>query len=97
MAEFEIGEETARPHPPGGWSYRVTVFCDGRVSGHTVTLGFQDYDLWSRGRVGPSRVVDAAMRYLLERGGADAVPERFDCSALRRTHPGVDAALPRMF
>ena len=100
MAEYEIGEETPRegpPRGPGGWSYDVTVFADGRVSRHTVTLSFQDYDHWSHGRVGPSRVVDAAMRFILDRRKADEVPQRFDCSMLRRTDPDVDGELPRMF
>ncbi|MEM6460082.1 MAG: hypothetical protein AAF710_11905 [Planctomycetota bacterium] len=90
-AEIEVGPETQRD---GAWAYDVTVFAAGRVRRHAVTLSFQDYDLWSRGRVGPSRVAHAAVRYWLDQPDAEPLPEAFDCSRLRRHFPDADAELP---
>ena len=95
QAEFEIGQEDEQDHQ---WSYQVSVFAGGRLRQMTVTLSYQDYDLWSRGRVAPSRVVEACLVFLLEQGGvvsaADLV-DSFDCSTLRRTFPMLDQELPQ--
>lgn len=91
MAEIEIVTETEQT---GNWSYQVRVFGDGRTHDYAVTLSFQDYDLWSRGRVAPSRVVEAVFEFLLRREPADSILARFDCSVVRRYFPGVDKELP---
>ena len=93
MAEIEIGTETESQHD---WSYPVTVFAGGRKHDFRVSLSFQDYDLWSRGRVSPSRVVEAAFEFLLEREPADQILAKFDCSVIRRFFPDVDETLPGM-
>ena len=93
MAEIEIGTETEHA---ASWSYDVTVFDAGRVHRHTVTLSYQDYDLWCRGRVSPSRVVEAAFKFLLQSEPADRVAEKFDCSVIRRHFPAVDEELPKL-
>ncbi|MEM9419304.1 MAG: hypothetical protein AAGA25_09685, partial [Planctomycetota bacterium] len=76
MAEIEVGQEVEHAT---SWSYAVTVFSDGRMFRHTVTLSFQDYDLWCRGRVSPSRVVEAAFRFLLQNEPADAILTQQGC------------------
>ncbi len=92
-AEVEIGTETeAATH----WSYAVRVFSEGRTREHRVTLSFQDYDLWSHGRVAPSRVVEACFVFLLERESAAEILERFDCAVIRRYFPEVDKELPAL-
>ena len=91
MAEIEVGEETESTHH---WAYEVRVFDAGRAYPFTVTLSFQDYDLWSRGRVAPSRVVEACFRYLLARESPGEIMPKFDCSVIRRFFPEVDAELP---
>lgn len=93
MAEIEVGTET---ETATHWSYDVRVFDQGRAHSHTVTLSFQDYDLWSHGRVSPSRVVDACFRFLLDREPADDIMEKFDCSVIRRYFPEVDKELPAL-
>ncbi|MGB0766715.1 MAG: hypothetical protein ACPGYV_03280 [Phycisphaeraceae bacterium] len=93
MAEIEVGEETEAGNH---WAYDVRVFDAGRTHDFRVTLSFQDYDLWSRGRVAPSRVIDAAFRFLLANEPADAILSKFDCSLIRRYFPQVDEALPEM-
>ncbi|MEL7088921.1 MAG: hypothetical protein AAGL98_10870 [Planctomycetota bacterium] len=94
MAEIEVGTETEKE---ASWAYDVSVFDAGRVHRHAVTLSFQDYDLWSRGRVGPSRVVEAAFKFLLQHESAAEISAKFDCSVIRRHYPAVDAELPKLF
>jgi hypothetical protein len=93
MPEIEVGPEVELGT---SWQYDVAVFDAGRTHRHTVTLSFQDYDLWCRGRVGPSRVVEAAFRFLLDHEPADQVLAKFDCSVIRRYFPAVDEKLPQM-
>lgn len=93
MAEIEIGTET---EGDSGWTYEVRVFDSGRTHDYEITLSFSDYDLWSHGRVAPSRVVDAVFRFLLQNESATAILSRFDCSLIRRYFPKVDRELPKM-
>lgn len=93
MADIEVGTETEATNH---WAYDVSVFDGGRKYDYRVTLSFQDYDLWSRGRVSPSRVIESAFRYLLANEPASSIMTRFDCSVIRRYFPKVDEELPRM-
>lgn len=93
MAEIEVGTESEQHNH---WSYDVRVFVDGRTYDFLVTLSFQDYDLWSRGRVSPSRVVEAAFKFLLANEPASAIMAKFDCSVIRRFFPQVDQELPEL-
>lgn len=90
MAEIEIGPETEGENR---WHYEVTVYDGGRAHRYEVTLGFADYDLWSKGIKPPSEVVKSAFGFLLEREGAEAILSRFDCSVIRRYFPEVDEVL----
>lgn len=92
MPEIEIGPEQEKPNH---WAYHVRVFDAGRTHEYDVTLSFQDYDHWSRGRVSPSRVVQAAFEFLLEREPASSILAKFDCSVIRRYFPDVDRELPK--
>ena len=93
MADIEVGEETeAENH----WAYDVRVFDCGRTYDYRVTLSFQDYDLWSRGRVAPSRVIESAFKFLLANEPAGSIMSKFDCSVIRRYFPKVDQELPEM-
>ena len=91
LAEVDITTETEGAH---NWAFQADVFAGGRLHKLDVTLSFQDYDLWSHGRVPPSRVAAACVRYLLERADAADIAEAFDCATLRRTFPEIDAELP---
>ncbi len=91
MADIEVGPETEADNH---WSYAVRVFDAGRTHDYKVTLSFQDYDLWSHGRVAPSRVVEAAFEFLLANEPAGAIMSKFDCSVIRRYFPQVDRELP---
>jgi len=91
MADIEVGTETEHDTH---WAYQVRVFDGGRTHDFAVTLSFQDYDLWSRGRVAPSRVVEAAFSFLLKNEPATSIMNKFDCSVIRRYFPAVDQQLP---
>lgn len=93
MAEIEVGPETEGDN---AWAYEVRVFDGGRTHRYDVTLSFSDYDHWSRGRVAPSRVVERAFEYLLERESPGSILAKFDCSVIRRYFPEVDKELPKM-
>lgn len=93
MAQIEIGQETEGPNR---WSYDVTVHDEGKTYTYDVTLSWSDYDLWSRGRVAPERVVKAAFNFLLSKESADSILSKFDCALIRRYFPEVDSELPGM-
>jgi len=93
MAEIEIGRET---EGDGKWTYKVYVYADGKRRQYNVTLGWSDYDLWSKGRVAPQHVVRAAFEFLLARESASSILGKFDCSVIRRYFPEVDNVLPGM-
>ncbi|MEM8783803.1 MAG: hypothetical protein AAGE65_13240 [Planctomycetota bacterium] len=80
-AEFEIGPET---ETATHFSYDVTLFDAGRTRTLAVTLSFQDYDHWSHGRVPPVKVVDATLRFALERMTSAELGDALDCSTVRR-------------
>lgn len=93
MTTIAVTTETDSQH---GWAFTVQVGDNGRCREHRVALSWRDYDHWSHGRVAPERVVEAAMRYMLDRGPADDIDERFDCAVIRRYYPQVDRELPSM-
>ena len=93
MPDIQIGIETEGKNH---WSYEVTVDDGGERYDYHVTLSWSDYDLWSRGRVAPEKVVRAAFEFLLEREPASSILGRFDCSLIRRYFAEVDRELPKM-
>ena len=93
MPDIEIASEREEPN---AWSYEVRVFADGQTHHFHVRLSWQDYDLWSHGRVSPSRVVDALFRFLLAREAPEQILARFDCALVRRYFGDVDRELPAL-
>lgn len=89
--EIEIGPETENAQ---GWRYEVNVFAYGKVQQFKVSLSFADYDLWSRGAISPSRVVERVVEFLLKHDAIETISERFDCSTVRRRFPDIDRELP---
>lgn len=91
MAQVSVRDETEEA---GGWRFRVLVGADERPC--DVRLSWVDYEHWSRGNHAPARVVEALVRYLIDRDGEQSVRSRFDAASVRRTHPGVDTELPAL-
>ncbi|MBX3408432.1 MAG: hypothetical protein KF859_00930 [Phycisphaeraceae bacterium] len=78
---------------PRGWVYEVVVHVDGSApSRHTVSLAWCDHDYWSGGRSCPSKVVQAALEYALERT-TQILPAVFDAARIRRWLPEIDTDL----
>lgn len=92
MAEIDIQteEESGR-----GWVYHAAVDRQGRKTEHTVKLAWVDHELWSGGRVAPSKVIEALIAFIIERG--KDVPATFDAATVRRWLPDVDRELPGRF
>jgi hypothetical protein len=91
LAGIEIQSEQDSPF---GWRYAVHVeHDDGRATDHTVTLAWVDHEHWCGGRLAPSRVIEAVVRYALDRPGAGELPARFDAARVRRWHPRIDEEL----
>ena len=91
MAQVLVQDETEEA---GGWRFRVLVGTDERAC--DVRLSWVDYELWARGQHPPARVVEALVRYLIDRDSESAVRARFDAASVRRMHPNVDAELPAL-
>lgn len=94
MATIHIGEESELTNC---WQYEVQVTTRRNTYDFTVRLNWSDYDHWSHGRVSPSVVVHAVMRFILDKQPPEEMAQQFDCAKLRMMYPEMDEALPGMF
>lgn len=81
-----------------GWVYAVAVSRpDGNETEHTVSLAWVDHEFWCGGTLPPSKVIEAVVRYLVEREHERPLPARFDAATARRWFPDIDReiGLPR--
>ncbi len=83
-----ITAECEREH---GWDYDVRVQAFGCETTHRVRLDWVDHEHWAGGTCRPSRVVQAALRILVESNVA--LPALFDVSVARRLLAGFDSAM----
>jgi hypothetical protein len=91
MSVIEVHSEQETGH---GWSYQARIVRDsGQESAHAVTLAWVDHEHWTGGALPPSRVVEALLRFLLEREEEHPIPPKFDASTARRWYPEVDEGL----
>lgn len=96
VATVVVESEQEIPH---GWKYRVLVRAGPGEPGredarYEIRLDWVDHDHWSGGRCPPSRVVEALVRYLLDRSPERSLPDRFDAATARRWCPELDRELP---
>ncbi len=91
MAQVSVQHEVEEA---GGWRFRVLVGVDDRPC--DVRLSWVDYEHWAKGQHPPSRVVEALVRFVIDRDGEAGVRQRFDAASVRRTHPTVDRELPSL-
>ncbi len=96
-ASVDIGQET---ETQAGWKYEVRLSRPGQgQTSHSVSLSWVDHDYWSGGRMPPSQVVEAVLRYALEHDGHQAGgvaatwPTNFDAARIRRWFPRMDEEL----
>ena len=97
MSTVRVGAEQ---ESTAGWRFEVHVRAaegpGSESTRHEVILSWVDYEHWSHGAHAPARVVDAVMRFLLDRVGYGDIAARFDAARVRRTFPEVDDVLPTM-
>lgn len=93
----DIGQEV---ETSAGWKYEVRISRPGQPqSSHQVSLSWVDHDYWSGGRLPPSQVVEAVLRYAIEheghqaRGAEMSWPAHFDAARIRRWFPRLDEEL----
>jgi len=85
--------ETERDEP-GGWRFTLRLRNEAGESVHEVRLAWADHELWSHGRLGPAKVIEALGRFLLARQPRDTIKPSFDAAVVRRRFPEVDTELP---
>jgi hypothetical protein len=74
-----------------GWEYSVGISRPGGIdSEHTVTLSWADHEYWCGGTRPPSKVVEAVVRFLVDREAERPLPARFDAATARRWFPDLD-------
>ena len=95
MAQIEILSEQEQP---GCWRFDVQILDGaGSLRRHAISLAWADYNLWSQdGADEPSRVVDAAINFLLARTDAKDLPVKFDASLARRRFADADQVIPTL-
>lgn len=88
VTRIEVQTETEQPR---GWWYVVKMHhADGSVTDHDVSLDWSDHELWSGGRLAPSKVVEMVLEYAIEHAPAQKWPRKFDCARVRRWCPAMD-------
>jgi hypothetical protein len=80
--------------PARALTFDVVVRDAGNESRHRVTVDPEDAGRWAKLGAGPSRCVEAAMRFLLDREPKESILYAFDMRVIRRYFPEFDEAFP---
>jgi hypothetical protein len=80
--------------PARALTFDVVVRDAGGESRHRVAFGADDAARWARLGASPSRGVEAAMRFLLDREAKESILGAFDIDVIRRYFPDFDDAFP---
>jgi hypothetical protein len=83
-----------RPDPAHALAFDVVVGDARRESRHRVTVSAEDAARFARLGADPPHVVEAAMRFLLDREPKEAILGAFDIRVIRRYFPEFDDAFP---
>jgi hypothetical protein len=75
-------------------AFEVIVSDARGESRHQVTMSAEDAACWGKLGAEPSRCVEAAMRFLLDREPKEAILSAFDIRVIRRYFPEFDDAFP---
>jgi hypothetical protein len=82
------------PDPSGGLIFDVMVRDARGESRHRVTIQADEVRRWARFGAEPSRCVEAAMRFLIDREPKESILSAFDMRVVRRYFPEFDDAFP---
>jgi hypothetical protein len=82
------------PDPGGGLIFDVMVRDARGESRHRVTIQADEVRRWARFGAEPSRCVEAAMRFLIDREPKESILSAFDMRLVRRYFPEFDDAFP---
>ena len=91
MGDFTI---SVTADPAHALTFDVIVRDARGESRHRVTIEADEARRWSRLGAEPSRCVEAAMRFLVDRDPREAILSAFDMRAVRRYFPEFDDAFP---
>ncbi len=82
------------PDPARALTFDVVVRDRLGQSRHRVTIDPDEIQRWAKLGADPSRCVEAAMRFLLDREPKESILSAFDMSVIRRYFPEFDDAFP---
>ena len=85
---------SVRADPGRAHSFDVAVRDARGESRHRVTMQPDEAQRWAELGAKPSRCVEAAMRFLLDREPKEAILSAFDMRVIRRYFPDFDEAFP---
>jgi hypothetical protein len=91
MSDFAI---SVTADPVRALTFDVVVRDAGGESRHRVTLEAEDAARYAEFGARPSRCVEAAMRFLLDREAKQSILGAFDMRVIRRYFPDFDDAFP---
>jgi hypothetical protein len=80
--------------PGEGLVFDVIVRDARGESRHQVTMQADESERWAKLAGGPSRCVEAMMRFLLDREPKESILNAFDMRVVRRYFPEFDDAFP---
>ncbi len=75
-------------------SFAVVIRDARGESRHRVTMQADEAERWAKLDAEPSRCVEAAIRFLIEREPKESILTAFDMSVIRRYFPEFDDAFP---
>ena len=82
------------PDPVHALAFDVVVRDARGESRHRVTMQADEAERWAKLGAEPSRCVEAAMRFLLDREPKESILGAFDMRVIRRYFPEFDDAFP---
>ena len=85
---------TVTPCPGGGFTFDVIVRDLRGESRHRATIEANEAERCATLGAEPSRCVEAAMRFLLDREPKESIMNAFDMGVVRRYFPQFDEAFP---
>jgi hypothetical protein len=82
------------PDPAHALTFDVVIRDARGESRHRVTIQADEAGRWAELGAEPSRCVEAAMRFLLDREPKESILSAFDMRVIRRYFPEFDDAFP---